>query len=565
MGHVATLNSASHGACCFYRLTRPSSGMPQSRCLVRLQPIAGSSLSRFQRGRRRAMAVACDASEQHRGQQQQQRLEPLPLPPPTATLRRYSHARDHARLADICRSVYSGTDDLPDTISSTAAQPSSHLLVASTGGEGGQLDALLCCQQRGKVLWLFGARTAEEKRGCGLAHLLLVGCGMREGLLLHLAACNLTALVFPQVGAVPSALLLRVSLFCILPPSLSCNAQEVAEALAHTLPGVAALLSVTIPANNTMCRLFERRGFRQQRRVVAWPALPMAQATHQQLAAAGRRQPASFLSALPAAAAVADSEAARRLLPHWRRCGSAEELGAALQRLRYQHVQQQQQPWQQRQQQQRQPPGEEMPVSSAAAAPAPAAAGAARAPPPSGADSWAPFLWLPAEYELLPADSPQALQLLELGQVWLLAAPLRPGPEPQPAAATAILVCLGPGSRGMRCAGVVAGSAAAVESAVLHASEVADPQCCRLVGGQLGCWLLSPWLLVCLLLASGRQIATMLCCPVHHLSPHPTLCLPGCRFYVDSLESDHPQLWDSTGGQRTDMLPFYKPLWKEGG
>lgn len=56
------------------------------------------------------------------------------------------------------------------------------MLAACTGGEGRQLDALLCCQERGDVLWLFGARTAEELRGNGLAGLLLVSYRWQQSL-----------------------------------------------------------------------------------------------------------------------------------------------------------------------------------------------------------------------------------------------------------------------------------------------------------------------------------------------------------------------------------------------
>ncbi len=67
-------------------------------------------------------------------------------------------------------------DDLPNTIIDASKQAGTHILVACTGGqETPQLDAILCCQQRGDVLWLWGARTREEARGRGLAQLLLVG------------------------------------------------------------------------------------------------------------------------------------------------------------------------------------------------------------------------------------------------------------------------------------------------------------------------------------------------------------------------------------------------------
>lgn len=32
------------------------------------------------------------------------------------------------------------------------------------------------------------------------------------------------------------------------------------------------------------------------------------------------------------------------------------------------------------------------------------------------------------------------------------------------------------------------------------------------------------------------------------------------RFYIDACGFDHPRLWGSTGGPRTDILPYFKPL-----
>ena len=99
------------------------------------------------------------------------------LPAPAVILRP-PHSLPIHRLS---LSADGGTDDLPDTINASAAQSGTHILVATTGsgsvggsGGAGSVDALLCCQQRRDVLWLWGARTREEKRGCGLAELLLV-------------------------------------------------------------------------------------------------------------------------------------------------------------------------------------------------------------------------------------------------------------------------------------------------------------------------------------------------------------------------------------------------------
>lgn len=317
--------------------------------------------------------------------------------------------------------------------------------------------------------------------------------------------------------------------------------QAEAESLALTLPGAAALLSITVPANPTMRRLFARSGLRQQRRVVAWPETPVALEAHQRMVEAApqaqsaqqQQQALSFLQALSAAAAVADNPAARALLPCWRRCSSAAELQATLLRLRQADPQRQQQHH-----------NADDDGSAAALGAEDAAASdstAAATQPADGADDGAAqrrqavvageatatavactsaaataaavlgqeaaaaadeagqvgaplppnscaFHWVPAEYELLPAEGPEMQQLVQQGAVWLLQAAChesRGAADGAGAAAAAaeaaeaVLVCYGPGFRGMRHAGVVAGSAAALESALLHASEVADPQCCR--------------------------------------------------------------------------------------
>ena len=163
-----------------------------------------------------------------------------------------------------------GTDDLPDTINASAAQPGTHILVATagSGGEGAPVDALLCCQQRGSVLWLWGARTREEKRGRGLAELLLVSDG-------GLACCWLLRSVVVDAG---SACFPRASSPHSHTPArhAAAHVQGEAQALAGSLPGVIALLSITLPQNATMRRIFARRGFREQCRVITWPATEAA-------------------------------------------------------------------------------------------------------------------------------------------------------------------------------------------------------------------------------------------------------------------------------------------------
>ena len=247
--------------------------------------------------------------------------------------------------------------------------------------------------------------------------------------------------------------------------------------LSGSLPGVTALLSITVAQNTTMRRLFARRGFRGQCQVVTWPATEAAHAAHQQLLqlqqqrwSEGSQQAAhGLLAVLPQAAAVVDSPAARQLLPLWRRCTSVEGLQAALQLLR-----------QHRTREAAQQAAQQAASTSSAAAAETAAAGAVNA----GSHA---FSWLPAQYDLEPADSSRLCQLMQEGRVWCLEAPPGSGHQQQGGQRqgqgqghipTAVLVLYGPGFRGMHHAGVVAGSQAALESAVLQAAAE-DPLCCR--------------------------------------------------------------------------------------
>jgi hypothetical protein len=117
------------------------------------------------------------------------------------------------------------------------------------------------------------------------------------------------------------------------------------------------------------------------------------------------------------------------------------------------------------------------------------------------------YAWLPAEYALVPAAWPSFERLAEEGHVWMLDSAQPAGSNGCDSAA--VMVLWGPGFRSVRHAGVVAGSAEALHAALLHAAAV-DPHC--------------------------------------------------SRFYVDCCGFEHEQLWSSTGGERFDILPFYKPL-----
>lgn len=247
--------------------------------------------------------------------------------------------------------------------------------------------------------------------------------------------------------------------------------QAEAEALARSLPGVAALLSVTVPANGTMRRIFARRGLCQLCQVVSWPPYAVAREVHGQLTrapAAGEeaaRRPASLLDALPNAAALLQNGPAARLLPLWRRCETRSELEAALLQLRQPRM-----------------------GAVGEAAGDPQAPGAADQQPCAASNA---LHWLPEEFDLLPAGSAQAEALVRQGQVWLLPAGAVAAASGEAAVQMqdeqrqaggqhdmpAVLVLHGPGVWGMQHAGVVAASQAALESALLLAAEV-EPHCC---------------------------------------------------------------------------------------
>ena len=70
-----------------------------------------------------------------------------------------------------------GTDALPSFINTNAAQPSTKIFAHVGDPEGNledRLHALICCQVRGRVLWVWGARTREEQKGKGMGKQMLV-------------------------------------------------------------------------------------------------------------------------------------------------------------------------------------------------------------------------------------------------------------------------------------------------------------------------------------------------------------------------------------------------------
>ena len=143
-------------------------------------------------------------------------VAPSPQPASVPVLRRYCPHTDHAAVVEICRDVcdvYGGSDDLPQRINEEAARPCTHALALATGGAGAPLDALLCCQLRGDVLWVYGARTRGSLRGLGMASRLLVSA--------HRAAAWTAT---------------RAEHACMRPSSPGCVLASQLQPLMHTCP-----------------------------------------------------------------------------------------------------------------------------------------------------------------------------------------------------------------------------------------------------------------------------------------------------------------------------------------
>eukprot|EP00887_Chlorella_sp_A99_P002659 scaffold6.g2659.t1 len=189
-----------------------------------------------------------------------------------------------------------GTDILPHQINAQAAEPDTRVFVlidedsndssndmgSNSSTSGGRVDGLICCQRRGRGMFVWGVRVREAAQ--------------RRGHALRLLAA--------------------------------------AEAHARRTPGVEALLSTTIAANTAMSQAFPRLGYLLVRQLHLWPAWSVALDLHERRRSGAAPPDATLLSLLPGARAAVSSPEADALLPHWRRCGGTDELHAALMQLR---------------------------------------------------------------------------------------------------------------------------------------------------------------------------------------------------------------------------------------
>ncbi|KAL4536065.1 hypothetical protein Ndes2437B_g05501 [Nannochloris sp. 'desiccata'] len=85
-------------------------------------------------------------------------------------IRQYSPSTDRSEVIEICKDVYGGFDALPKVIDTYHTQPDTYIYVCEAEGT---LQSLICCQLRGQVFYIWGARTRDVYRGKGMAKLLL--------------------------------------------------------------------------------------------------------------------------------------------------------------------------------------------------------------------------------------------------------------------------------------------------------------------------------------------------------------------------------------------------------
>ncbi|GAB4820714.1 hypothetical protein N2152v2_007760 [Parachlorella kessleri] len=186
-----------------------------------------------------------------------------------------------------------GTDSLPKHINQQAAEPHAHIFVAES--RQGAVDALVCSQRHGDIVFLWGVRTREAARGKGLGTLLL----------------------------------------------------RHVQQHARSELAVGWLLSTTIPSNKAMRRLFAQQGYFTLCNVDIWPSHEVeSRAVELSYELRGQQQhnncshpelkvldlPAEvqppLLTSLPhnKAAALQSAAAASGLLSRWQVCTSLEQL-----------------------------------------------------------------------------------------------------------------------------------------------------------------------------------------------------------------------------------------------
>jgi hypothetical protein len=87
-------------------------------------------------------------------------------------IRPYSPLKDHAAVVHICKNVYNGHDYLHLTINSACREANTNVFVLCST-QNDEVNALIATQRRDTALWIWGARTREDRRGEGLCSRLL--------------------------------------------------------------------------------------------------------------------------------------------------------------------------------------------------------------------------------------------------------------------------------------------------------------------------------------------------------------------------------------------------------
>jgi hypothetical protein len=143
-----------------------------------------------------------------------------------------------------------GFDALPNTINSYLTQPDTYIYACT---EEDTLQALLCCQLRAHLLYIWGARTRDIYQGKGLAKMLLVR--KIPAIILLLEA--LFALIFPYL------ILLQRHAEAEAARLYSSDATTVATAAtaAAAQKRLSGFLSTTITENAPMRRIFNLHGY----------------------------------------------------------------------------------------------------------------------------------------------------------------------------------------------------------------------------------------------------------------------------------------------------------------
>eukprot|EP00878_Enallax_costatus_P021573 GHUV01022850.1.p1 GENE.GHUV01022850.1~~GHUV01022850.1.p1 ORF type:complete len:254 (+),score=56.54 GHUV01022850.1:108-869(+) len=212
------------------------------------------------------------------------------------TIRRCQH-NDYARIGEICRNVYGGTDYIPRMIHHFVQRPDTTVLVSQTAAGAGSVNGVMCGHKRGSAYFLFGLRVAEEARGKGLARALMEAvCGSSE-----------------EFGPIQS------------------------------------ISSTTIPENPATVHLFNTLGFKHTHTVDVWPSYEALSRYERevdvQLTGAPPRteqlqeQP-NMLDVLGLRDMLVEQNSAAVQLQDWVQCSSAQQLQEAIASIRTQQMEQ---------------------------------------------------------------------------------------------------------------------------------------------------------------------------------------------------------------------------------